>query len=324
MRFMRFIFASLGAVLALAAVPAGATQASFPDRPIKIVVPFGPGSATDGFARTLASYLQQQFGQPVVVENKPGAQGVVAASFVAKSEPDGYTLFMTTNTTQSAAQGIIKNVPYDPLKDFTSIARLGGIYSFLVVYPGLPVKTLPELIAYAKENPGKLSYATGNSTGVIVGATLTRLAGIDMLPVRYNTTVQGLNDVMGGHIPVMITDAVTGLPQVAAGKVRPLAATGATRLKQLPDMPTISEVALPGFDLDAWLGLFGPAGMPKPVVAAIEAKVKSFLADKETAARLEQIGFAVVFSPSEEFDRFVKAEYPKWMQAVKDAGITPQ
>ncbi len=307
---------------ALSAVPAGAED--YPTRPVTIVVPFGPGSITDTTARLIAQGLQEALGRPFIVENKSGGGGLIAANAVAHATPDGYTLLITTNSTHSAAPGLFKSVPYDPIKDFTPIARVGSFPSFLGVDPALPIKSMPELVAYAKQNPGKLIYGHGNSTGQIVGEALKHRTGIDMTRVAYRSVPAGMTDLMGGHIGVMIPDFGNGMPQLQAQKIRALAVLTAARNSRLPDVPTLNETVMPGFDLLAWAGMFGPAGMPPPVVERLAAEVQKILANPATKARLVAGGADTFFSGPQEFDAYVKTEQVKWTSLIKEAGIEPE
>ena len=303
-------------------VPAAAQD--YPTRPVTIVVPFGPGSITDTTARLIAQGLQDALGKPFIVENKSGGGGLIAANSVAHAAPDGYTLLITTNSTHSAAPGLFKSVPYDPIKDFTPIARIGSFPSFIGVDPQLPIHSMAELVAYAKQNPGKLIYGHGNSTGQIVGEALKHRTGIDMVRVAYRSVPAGMTDLLGGHIGVMIPDFGNGLPQLQAQKIRALAVMTAARNSRLPDVPTLNETVMPGFDLLAWAGMFGPAGLPAPVVERLAAEVQKILANPETKARLIAAGTETFWSGPQEFDAYVKTEQVKWTSLIKEAGIEPE
>ena len=215
-------------------------------------------------------------GQSFVIENKAGAGGLIAAQTVARAKPDGYTLLLTTNSTHSAI-GLFKSVPYDPIKDFTPIARLGNFPSFVAVRDDFPVKTMAEFVAYAKANPGKLSYGAGNSTGQIVGETLKKRTGIDVVRVAYRSNPTAMTDLLAGHIQLMVPDMTTGMPQVKAGKIRPLAVLTKERQPLLPDVPTLHETVMPEFETLAWAGLFGPAGMPADAVNVLADAIKKML-----------------------------------------------
>jgi tripartite-type tricarboxylate transporter receptor subunit TctC len=316
--------ASLFWLAAICWLAAPAAAQGYPTRAVTIVVPFGPGSATDTTARLIAQGLQEALGRPFVVENKSGGGGLIAANAVARAEPDGYTLLITTNSTHSAAPGLFKTVPYDPIKDFTAVARIGSFPSFLGVDPRLPIRSMAELVAYAKQNPGKLIYGHGNSTGQIVGEALKHRTGIDMVRVAYRSVPAGMTDLMGGHICVMIPDFGNGLPQLQAEKIRALAVLTAARNSRLPDVPTLNETVMPGFDLLAWVGLFGPAGMPEPVVARLAAETEKILKNPALKARFTAAGADTFWSDPQEFDAYVKSELTKWTSLIKEAGIEPE
>ena len=313
----------LGCSAALAATPALAAD-EFPAKPLRLVVPFAAGSGTDAVARLTAKYLGESLQQPVVVDNKPGANGTIAAEFVAKAPADGYTLFMTTNTTHSANPSLMKQLRYDPVKDFTPISRMGNLPFMLVVNPALPVKTLREFIDYAKAHPG-LTYASGNSTGIVAGATLSKMAGLKMLHVPYKSTPPAMTDVMGGQVQAMFVDFAAGIANVRAGKLRALAVTTAQRSALLPDLPPLASVPeLKGFDVTSWNGVFAPAGVPAPVVARLNRELVAIATSKQHAAQFHALGFEPFGSTPAELNQFVVAELQKWARLVKDAGIQPE
>ncbi|SOY47737.1 conserved hypothetical protein, UPF0065 [Cupriavidus taiwanensis] len=308
---------------ALAATPALAADA-FPSKPLRLVVPFAAGSGTDAVARLTAKYLGEALQQPVVVDNKPGANGTIAAEFVAKAPADGYTLFMTTNTTHSANPSLMKQLRYDPVKDFTPISRMGNLPFMLVVNPALPVKTLREFVDYAKAHPG-LTYASGNSTGIVSGATLSKMAGLKMLHVPYKSTPPAMTDVMGGQVQAMFVDFAAGIANVRAGKLRALAVTTAQRSALLPDLPPLASVPeLKGFDVTSWNGVFAPAGVPAPVVERLNRELVAIATSKQHAAQFHALGFEPFGSTPAELNQFVVAELQKWARLVKDAGIQPE
>ena len=246
----------------LAALATRADAQTYPTRPVTIVTPFAAGSVTDATARSIAAHLQEALGQTFIVENRAGAGGMLAASAVAKAAPDGHTLLITTNSTHSAAPGLFKSVPYDPIKDFTPVARIGSFPSLIAVNPGQPIKSMQELVAFAKANPGKLSIAHGNSTGHITIEALKQRTKIDIARVPYRSNPAAMADLIAGHIPLMVPDFGTGLPQLKAQKIRPLAVLTRERSATLPDVPSLHETVMPNYDLLAWAGLFAPAGLP--------------------------------------------------------------
>lgn len=297
---------------------------TYPSSPITLVVPFAAGSGTDAVARVIAQKLSDRLRQQVVVDNKPGASAQIGAVFVARAKPDGYTLFMTTNTSHSANPSLFQNLKYDPIKDFTPIVRTGELPFALVVANHLPIKSMQELINYAKANPGKLSYATPNSTSLVASETLKRMAVINMVGVPYKSSPQAMTDVVGGQIELYVTDFGSGLAMIKADKVRTLAVTPANGSKILPNVPPVAQT-LPGFDLTSWNGIFGPAGLPKPIVDRISTEVIAILAEKEVQDRLAVVGFEVMPSGSPElFEKYVADQLTLWTRLIKQAGIKPE
>jgi tripartite-type tricarboxylate transporter receptor subunit TctC len=320
---MRGLFRLAVAVgLALAATAAGAQP--YPSRPITIVVPFAAGSGTDSIARIVGQHLSAAFNQSVVIENKVGASGVLAATFVARAAPDGYTLLMATNSTHSANPYLFKSLSYDPVKDFAPVARAGSYVFMLVVNPSLPVKTLPELVTYAKANPGKLTFASGNTTGIVAGETLKSKAGIDVLHIPYKSSPPALNDVLGGRVSMMFIDLAPGLEHVRAGTLLALAVTTKERSALLPDLPSLHEAGIPGYDVTSWAGLFAPAGTPNEIVARLNEEVRKIIANPEAKARIAVTGFDAFSGPPEALATFVQSELAAWSKLIKDAGIEPQ
>jgi tripartite-type tricarboxylate transporter receptor subunit TctC len=310
--------------LLLAVLAVGAKAETYPARPVTIITPFAAGSVTDAAARLIAQSLQESLGQPFVVENRAGAGGLLAASAVARAKNDGYTLLLTTNSTHSAANGLFKSVPYDPIKDFTPIARIGSFPSFVAVNPSQPINSMQELVAYAKAKPGKLSYGVGNSTGQITGETIKKRTGIDVVRVNYRSNPAALTDLIAGHIQVMIPDFNTGLGQVKAKTIRPLAVLTKDRNPALPDVPTLAETVMPGFDILAWAGMFGPANMPPEAVKAIADNIDKALKRPDVRERFAAAGTDIYWIGPAQFDAFVKSELVKWTAAIKEAGIEPE
>ena len=239
----------LANIVLAAFASAHAQTAAYPTRPVTILTPFAAGSVTDAAARLVAQALQDSLGQPFVVENRAGAGGLLAASAVARAKNDGYTLLLTTNSTHSVVYGLFKNVPYDPIKDFTPVARIGSFPSFIAVTPDKPYQTMQALVAYAKANPGKLSYGAGNSTSHIVGEALNKRTGVDIVRVPYRSNPMVMTDLIGGQIPIMIADFNTGMPQLKAGKVKALAVLTRERNPALPDVPTLHETVMPNYHI---------------------------------------------------------------------------
>jgi tripartite-type tricarboxylate transporter receptor subunit TctC len=311
-------------VLMTAGAAASAAAQSYPTRPVTILTPFAAGSATDTAARLIGKYLQEALGQPFVIENRAGAGGMLAAEAVAHAKPDGYTLLLTSNSTHSAAPGLFKTVPYDPIKDFTPIARIGSFPSFVGVNPDLPVKSIAELVAYARANPGKLSAGYGNSTGQITIETMKRRLNLDIVPVAYRSNPMAVTDLIAGHIQMMVPDFSTGIPQVKAGTIRALAVLTKQRDATLPDVPTLDETVMPGYDLLAWTGMFGPAGMPPSVVDTLAGPIEKTLASAEVRDRFRDVGVEIFWTGPRGFADYVKAELVKWTTLIKAAGIEPE
>ena len=312
-------------VVACLAIAASAASAQpYPSKPITIVVPFAAGSGTDSIARIIGQQLSAALKQSVVIENKVGASGVIAATYVARSAPDGYTLLMATNSTHSANPFLFKSLSYDPVKDFAPVARAGSYVFMLVVNKDLPAKTLPELVAHAKANPGKLTYASGNTTGIVAGETLKSRAGIDVLQVPYKSTPPALNDVIGGRVSMMFIDLAPGLEHVRAGTLRALAVTTRERSTLLPDLPSLHEAGIPGYDVTSWAGLFAPTGTPPEIIARLNEEVRKVIADPDSKAKIAVTGFDAFSGPPETLAAFVQSELVTWGKLIKDAGIEPQ
>jgi tripartite-type tricarboxylate transporter receptor subunit TctC len=314
--------AALPAMLALMSDPALAQ--SYPTRNITLVLPFAAGSGTDTTTRIISQHLSAALGVGIVIDNKPGANGMIAATYVARAAPDGYTLFVTTNTTHSANPYLLKTLTYDPVKDFTPVARTGDLPFMLVVHPDVPAKSVGELVAYAKANPGKLTYASGSSSAIVSGATFAHNAGIDLLHVPYKSSPPALNDVIGGRITMMFTDVLTGLPHVNGGALRALAVTTKDRSPLMPNLPSMQEAGVPDFDITSWQGYFGPAGLPKEVVTRLNAEIRKIVEDPEIKAKLATLGMDAFSGTPEELGTFVKDQLVLWEKLVTNAGIEKQ
>jgi tripartite-type tricarboxylate transporter receptor subunit TctC len=310
-------------VLAWVSAAAPARAETYPARPVTIVTPFAAGSQTDAAARLVGQFLQDALGQSFVIENKAGAGGLIAANTVARAKPDGYTLLLTTNSTHSAI-ALFKSAPYDPVKDFAPIARIGNFPSFVAVNSSLPINSIVEFVAYAKANSGKLSYGVGNSTGHVVGETLKKRTGIDVVRVSYRSNTFAMADLVAGHIPMMVPDMNTGLSQVKAQKIRPLAALTKERARLLPDVPTLDATVLPGFETLSWAGMFAPANTSPEIVNVLANAVRKMLETPETRERFTGPGIEVFWSGPQEFSEFVKTELVKWTAMIKEAGIEPE
>lgn len=310
----------------LTAGPAAAqgTATNYPNRNITLILPFAAGSGTDTTTRIISQNIAASIGQGFVIENKAGANGMLAATQVARAEPDGYTLFVTTNTTHSANPSLLKTLTYDPIKDFTPIARTGDLPFMLLVHPDVPAKNVQELIAHAKANPGKLTYASGSSSSSVSGATFARRAGIDIQHVPYKSSPPALNDVIGGRITMMFVDVPTGRPHVEAKTLRALAITTKNRSPLAPDLPSMEESGVPDFDITSWQAWFGPAKMPKEIVTKLNAEIKKVVERPDIKTQLGGMGMDAFSGTPEELDKFVQDQLVLWTRLIKDAGIEPQ
>jgi tripartite-type tricarboxylate transporter receptor subunit TctC len=302
-----------------------AAHAQYPNKPVRLVVPFGPGSATDTFLRIVAEPLGAALGQSVVVDNKPGAMTVLAVEHVAKSAPDGYTVVAATNSIVANPAGILRSVSYDPLRDFTPITRLAGTSYVLVVAADQPWKTLDDVVAHARANPGKLNYASGNLGGVLYGGMLQKSIGADMVHVPYKSTPPALLELLAGRAHLMFTDLVTASGQVKAGKVRPLLATATQRTAMFPDVPTIAEIGLKGFaDMPAWWALYGPAGMPSEAVERLNREITAILQRPDIRSRLLAMGIDAVPSSPQGLADFTREQSQSYVRLIKEFNIQPE
>jgi tripartite-type tricarboxylate transporter receptor subunit TctC len=304
------------------AVPRGRAQAAYPSRNIKLLVPYPAGGTTDLLGRLVADQIKSGLNAVVVVENKPGAATTIGAEQVARSEPDGYTIMIATSTTLAINKTLYKKLPYDPVKDFAPISLVAAVPFALIINPGIPAKTLAEFIAYAKANPGLAYGSAGNGSPHHLGAEMLRsAAGIDIRHVPYRGSVPAMLDVIAGHIPFMVVDLQPALQQIKEGKVRVLGVTTSKRVTAAPDIPTIAEGGLPGYELVAWQGIVAPAGTPRAVVDALAGQIAELLSDPETKARLTTLSLeALPGSTPDSFAAFIKTEVDRWADIVKKSG----
>jgi tripartite-type tricarboxylate transporter receptor subunit TctC len=315
--------AALAGAAALPFVSNGARAQDFPSKPIKIVVPFAPGSATDIAARGLGAKLQEILKQPIVIDDKPGASGQLGAQLVATAPPDGYTLLMGTNSTNAANIALFKKLSYDPEKDFAPIIRCTLGVNALVVNNDLPIKSVAELIDYAKKNPGKLNYSEASASQRLSGEMFNQLAGVKIERVPYKASPQALSDVNSGQVQLMYPDLPQALTQIEAGRVRGLAVTSAKRTSVVPNLPAIAET-VPGYSLVWWQAIFAPAATPKPIQRKLYEAIAEVLRDPATAKAMTQGRTEIAILGLDEFATFVKSETEWWSKAVKDAGIEPE
>ncbi len=310
-------------LVALAFVAAtGAHAQAFPSKSIRLIVPFPPGGAVDFFARVVQAPLTENLGVPIVIENKAGASGMIGAEFVARAPADGYTLLIGNIASLAINVGVYQKMTYDPVKDFTPIVRTVDVNYVLVVNPAVPAKSLPELIAYAKANPGKVAYGSAGSGSLPHLATelLKAQTGIDAVHVPYKGGGPMVTDLLGGSVQVVIGDQANLMPHVATGKLRALAVAGPQRSPNAPELPTMAESGLPGFDATAWQGVVGPAGMPPDVVRRLNDAFNKVVAIPEVRAKLIAGGVDPVGGTPEAFGSFIRAEITKWSKIARDVG----
>jgi tripartite-type tricarboxylate transporter receptor subunit TctC len=312
----------LGGGLAMLAGRPALAEEAYPSRIIKLIVPYPPGGTTDLLGRLIADQIKTGLNATVVVENKPGAGTTIGADQVARSAADGYTLLLATSTTLAINKTLYKKLPYDPVKDFAAISLVAEVPFALIVNPGIPAKTLKEFIAYAKANPGLAFGSAGNGSPQHLGAEMLKSsAGIDIRHVPYRGSVPAMLDVIANHIPFMIVDLQPALQQIKEGKVRVLGVTTPKRVSIAPDIPTIAESGLPGYELVAWQGLVAPAGTPRPVVDALAAQIAKMLADPATSARFATLAVEPLpGSTPDSFAAYIKTEVDRWATIVKNSG----
>jgi len=299
-------------------------HAQYPAKPIRVVVPFPAGSSTDIITRVLASSVSQALGQTLVVDNKAGADGAIAAAEVAKAAPDGYTLLMATNSPMSAVPALKKTPPYDPVADFTPITDIGRYTFFILVHPSVPAKTLKELIDYARANPGKLNYATGNTTGIVSTAYFASLARIELVHVPYKGEPQAVTDLVAGRVQLMFCSSGTSIAHIRDGRLRALVTTLGKRSQLLPEVPTIAEAGMPQFSITSWAGLFGPARMPREVVERLNKEFVAAMARSDVQAAMEKAAFALNPSTPGELAAFVQEQMESYRRILRAAGVEPE
>jgi tripartite-type tricarboxylate transporter receptor subunit TctC len=305
----------------LAAIFAVQAQA-FPDKPVRLVVPYSAGGSTDLISRALGHKLSEMWGQTVVIDNRPGGSTIIATDIVADSAPDGYTLLVTT-TSFSIVPSLTDKLPYDPAKDFEPITLVNTTPLVLVVNPGVPAKSVKELIALAKARPGELNFGSAGSGGSnhLAGELFNVMAGVNIVHVPYKGNAPALNDLVGGHVDIVFNGLTSAVPLIKSGRLRPLAVTSLTRADALPDVPTLDELGLKGFQAAAWNGLSAPAGTPKSVIARINADVVKVLHSPELVERLRAEGSYPVGNSPEQFTAFIREETAKWSKVIQFADI---
>ncbi len=318
----RLVAAALAAILFL---PLAAAHAQpWPSRPIKFVIPFGPGSASDTLARIAGQELGQALGQPIVIVNKPGADGALSAIEVKRSPPDGYTFLFGTNSPLAVAPNMRKDAPYDVLADFTPVTYLGDNTFFIVVHPSVPAKTLAELIAHAKANPKVLNYAAGNTYALVATGMLATNTGIEMQAIPYKSEPEAITDLLSGRVHLMLSTSTTTAPHIKAGTLRVLATTFHERSPLMPDVPSILEAGQPKFPIGPWFALVGPAGLPPEIVTRMHKEMAAVLANPGVREQMLKQGFIPSSSTPEALTAYMKDQLSVWKTALKDAGIEPQ
>ena len=321
MRKVVSVFA-VAAMLAISALSHAAQP--YPVRPIRFVIGFPAGGPTDAAGRIIGLALSQSLGQSIVIDNRPGADGAIAPELVAKAPPDGHTLLLGNHNTMAAVPAMRKKPPYDPIADFVPIVFVAWGSSLLVVHPGVPAKTIGELIEYARANPGKLNVAAANPPSIFAMAQLKSMAKLDMVNVSYKGDVAALPDLLSGRVHVLTGGTNLLLPYVKEGRLRALAALTRTRTRPAPDVPTMAEAGVPGFSIFSWFALFGPAGTPAPVVEQLEREVGAILKRPEIRDQFDRIGFELGGPSRQELPAFVKEQMGAWAAAAREAGIQPQ
>lgn len=318
---------------ALTALPVGvamtttdARAQAWPAKPIRIIVPYPPGGVGDTFTRHLGQQLSERLGQPVLIENKPGASQIIGAEAAAKSPPDGYTLFLGSVTSLAINVRSMKRLPYDPLKDFAPVSLCFSTPLYLVVNPNVPAKNVGELIALARSKPGQLTFASIGQGGSLhlAGELFKSMAGIDLTHVAYKGSAPALADVIAGQVSMIFDPGVSALPHVKSGKLRALAITGSRRGDSTPEIPTIAESGVPGYEASIWFGLVAPAGTPAPVVARLSSETAAIVRSAATRERFTPFGLDLVSNSPEEFAAFIRSEIPKWGKVLQDAKVEPE
>jgi len=320
---MRWKMQLVAAAIAFAVAGGHAGAQTYPNRTLTLVIPFAPGGSTSIVGRVIADKMSQLLGQSIVVDNRPGAGGTVGTKYVAKSDPDGYTLLLGYTGTLAIGPSLYKQVGYDPRKDFAPIGMIGNAPSAVVVHPSFPAKTIAELIAYAKANPGKVNFGSAGvgSVNHITGEYFARSAGITLVHIPYKGTAPALTDVLGGHIPMALVPIAPVHANVAAGVLRALAVTGKTRVALMPDVPTIAEAGLSGFEASLYYGLVAPAGTPRPIIDKLNTELRATLASDEVKKQLGADGTEITPGTPEDYADFIDRDEKKWSKLVKASGV---
>jgi tripartite-type tricarboxylate transporter receptor subunit TctC len=297
---------------------------NYPSKTITLVTPFSVGSGTDQKARALAQIISNEYKVPVIVDPKPGASGFIAAQYVAKAAPDGYTILYTTNTTHAANEHLFKKIPYDPVKDFTPVALLFKGYMFLVVNPKSKIYSLNDLLDLARKNPGKVNFASGSSSSRVASELLAQLTNIDIMHIPYKSNPPAVTDLLGGQFDFMFADASTAVPQIQGGKLRALAVSGTSRIASLPNVPTVEEAGVKGYDMSFWNAIYLPAGAPDKITKQLNEMFVKAAESSEMKTQLMKNGEERVVSTPEGLTKFQAAESLKWGKVIRAAHIEPE
>jgi len=320
-RFRLFVVL-LGLPAMAAAAGAWVQTSLYPVKPIRFVVPFPPGGPLDTVARALGQAMTMSWGQPVVVDNRPGAGGGIGADIVAKSTADGYTILMGAVSTHAINPTLYAKIPYDPLKDFVPVTQVANVPNVLVVHPSVPAHSVKELIALARAKPGTLNFASGSngSAGHLAGELFKSMAGVDMVHIPYKGAAPAVTDLLAGQVSLMFDNLASASPLIKSGKLRALAVTTAKRTPFFPELPTISESGLAGFDISTWFGVFAPAGTPPDIVAKLNSELVRILKTPEMRERLAGLGAEPVGNTSEQFLAYIRSEIPKYAKVIRESG----
>ena len=309
------------ALIAANLIAVSPAHAEFPSKPVRFIVPFPPGGLADLVGRVVASPLTQALGQQIIVDNRPGADGAIAAEITLKAQPDGHTIFMGTNSPMSAVPSLRKKPPYDPTTRFAPIASLGRPVFFLFVHPSLPVRSVSELVQYAKANPGKVAYGSGNTTAIVATAQFKLIAGLDIIHVPYKGDAPATLDLVAGRLQMAFMATVPAYQQAKDGRLRILATLLSQRSPLAPEAPTMAEAGLPGVSIYPWIAVFGPAGMPADIVQRLSREINTIVGRADVGENLNRQGFVPVGSTPGELGDLVRTQLQAWRRAVHEAGI---
>ena len=320
---LRYLFYALFSALLIA--PPALAQ-TYPSKPIRVIIPLQPGGLADGFARLMGQHMTERMGQPVVVENRPGGSQIIAAEVTARSAPDGYTLMLANETGLVLSTLAQRQLPYDPVRDFSPITMLFIVPYYLVVHPSIPAKNFRELVAYARDNPGKVGYASlgPGTSNHVAGEVINARFKVSTVHVPYKGTGQAMNDLLAGEVLMMFSGGQTAFPHIRSGKLRALAVTSLKRAEAMPELPTMDESGAPGFDIISWFGLLGPAGLPRPIVERLNREVTALLRLPSTREKYAAFGIEMTPSTPEDLAERIRTDPPYWAKLLQEAGVKPE